>query len=53
MPQEGEQLLVYLVVLEVSLSTILVRENKSTQSQIYYVSETLLEVEIRYPHLEN
>nr|XP_009804201.1 PREDICTED: uncharacterized protein LOC104249466 [Nicotiana sylvestris] len=49
----GECLLVYLAVSEVSISAILVRENKGTQSLIYYINKTLIDAETRYPHLEN
>ncbi|XP_070050439.1 uncharacterized protein [Nicotiana tomentosiformis] len=49
---EYETLLIYLAVLEVAVSAILVREDKGTQSLIYYVSRILTGVETRYPHLE-
>lgn len=51
--KEGERFLVYLVVFEVAVSAKLVREEKGTQSPIYYVSKALLKVETRYPYLEN
>lgn len=44
--------MVYLGVSEVVVSDVLVRENKGTQSLIYYVSKTLVDAEMRYPHLE-
>lgn len=51
-PNLGEPLLVYLAVSEVTVSAVLVRENKGTQSPIYYISKTLVDDETRYPHLE-
>lgn len=48
----GECLLVYLAVSEVVVSAVLVCETKGTQSPIYYISKTLIDVETRYPHFE-
>lgn len=45
-------MLVYLASSEISVSIVLVRENKGIQSLIYYVNESLLDIEIRYLHLE-
>lgn len=45
-------LLVCLAASEVAVSAVLIRENKGTQSQIYYIRKTLINVETRYPHLE-
>ncbi|XP_019244445.1 PREDICTED: uncharacterized protein LOC109224312 [Nicotiana attenuata] len=39
----GEYLLVYLAVSEVAVSAVLVRDNKGTQSPIYYISKTLID----------
>nr|XP_016487846.1 PREDICTED: uncharacterized protein LOC107807903 [Nicotiana tabacum] len=51
-PKEGETLLVYLAVSEVAVSTVLVREEKGTQSPTYYVSKILSGAETRYLYLE-
>ncbi|XP_070041243.1 uncharacterized protein [Nicotiana tomentosiformis] len=48
----GEHLLVYLVVSEVAVSAVVVRESKGTQSPIYYISKILVDAETKYPHLE-
>ncbi|XP_070020136.1 uncharacterized protein [Nicotiana sylvestris] len=48
----GEKLLIYLVVSEVAVSAVLVREEQGKQSPIYYVSKSLLDEETRYPQLE-
>lgn len=52
MPKPGEYLLVYLAVSEVAVSAVLIRESKGTQSPIYYFSKTLVDVEMRYSHME-
>jgi len=44
-PKDGERLLIYLVVSEVAVSVVLVREGKGKQSLIYYVSKSLLDAE--------
>lgn len=41
-----------LVVLGVSVNTVLVREDKSTKSTIYYIQKILLDRKTRYPYLE-
>ncbi|XP_060170294.1 uncharacterized protein LOC132601202 [Lycium barbarum] len=51
-PNPEKKLFLYLVVLEVSVSAALVREEEGKQSPIYYISKTLLDVETRYPYLE-
>lgn len=51
-PQLGEQLLVYLAISETTVSVVLVREDKGTQSLIYYIIKALIDVETRYRHLE-
>ena len=51
-PVDGEKLLVYLVVSQVGVSAVLVREENAHQCPIYYVSKILLPEETRYPHLE-
>ncbi|XP_070019920.1 uncharacterized protein [Nicotiana sylvestris] len=48
----GERLFIYLVVSEVAVSAVLVREEQGKQSPIYYVSKSLLDAETRYPQLE-
>nr|XP_009762362.1 PREDICTED: uncharacterized protein LOC104214401 [Nicotiana sylvestris] len=50
--EPGEHLLIYLAVSEVMVSAVLVREDKDTQSPIYYFSKTLIDAETIYPHLE-
>lgn len=44
--------MVYLAILEASVSAMLVREEKGTQPPIYYVSKALIDAAIRYPHPE-
>ncbi|XP_070026186.1 uncharacterized protein [Nicotiana sylvestris] len=51
-PKAWERLLIYLVVSEVAVSVVLVREEQGNQSPIYYVSKSLLDAETRYPQLE-
>ncbi|XP_070005182.1 uncharacterized protein [Nicotiana sylvestris] len=51
-PKAGERLLIYLAILEVAVSTVLVREEQGKQSPIYYVSNSLLDAETQYPQLE-
>ncbi|XP_070005257.1 uncharacterized protein [Nicotiana sylvestris] len=47
-----ERLLIYLIVSEVAVRAVLVREDEGKQSLIYYVSKSLLDAETRYPQLE-
>ncbi|XP_070008995.1 uncharacterized protein [Nicotiana sylvestris] len=51
-PKAGEKLIIYLVVSEVAVSAVLVREEQGKQYHIYYVSKSLLDAETRYPQLE-
>lgn len=51
-PRVGELLLVYMVVSEVVISIVLVREKRCIRSPVYYVSKTLLDAETTYPHLK-
>ncbi|XP_070013753.1 uncharacterized protein [Nicotiana sylvestris] len=46
-PKAGEKLLIYLAVSEVTVSSVLVREEQGKQSPIYYVSKSLLDVDTR------
>ncbi|KAK2996935.1 hypothetical protein RJ639_026503 [Escallonia herrerae] len=50
-PFPGEDLLIYLSVTEVSVSTVLIREEDGVQKPIYYVSKVLQDVETRYPKI--
>jgi len=45
----GEMLLLYLVVSEQAISTVLVVDRAKEQIPIYYVSHALAGVEIKYP----
>ncbi|KAK3003449.1 hypothetical protein RJ639_018209 [Escallonia herrerae] len=47
-PFPGEDLLIYLSVTEVAVSTVLIREEDGVQKPIYYVSKVLQDVETRY-----
>ena len=51
-PLLGKVLLLYLVVSEHAVSTVLVRGEESKQLPIYYVSEALPDAETCYIHLE-
>ncbi|XP_074370185.1 uncharacterized protein LOC141711548 [Apium graveolens] len=51
-PEEGETLILYLAVSEYSVSTVLVKEEASHQSPVYYVSKRLLDAETRYTSME-
>ncbi|KAK3008782.1 hypothetical protein RJ639_014526 [Escallonia herrerae] len=48
----GEDLLLYLSVTEVAVSTVLIREEDGVQKPIYYVSKVLQDVETRYPKID-
>ena len=50
--KDGEQLFIYLVVSESTVSTVLIREEEGKQFPIYYVSKSLLDAETRYTQLE-
>ncbi|XP_074359559.1 uncharacterized protein LOC141698683 [Apium graveolens] len=51
-PLQNEDLDVYLSVTNHAVSGVLVKENGSTQSPVYYVSKILVEAETRYTSLE-
>nr|XP_033516509.1 uncharacterized protein LOC117280858 [Nicotiana tomentosiformis] len=51
-PRDEERLLIYLAVSEVSVSPVLVHEDKGKQPPIYYVNKSLLDAETWYPYLE-
>ncbi|KAK3012745.1 hypothetical protein RJ639_008093 [Escallonia herrerae] len=51
-PFPGEDLLIYLSVTEVAVSTVLIREENGVQKPIYYVSKVLQDVETRYPKID-
>ncbi|KAK3001662.1 hypothetical protein RJ639_021658 [Escallonia herrerae] len=51
-PLPGEDLLIYLSVTEVTVSTVLIREEDGVQKPIYYVSKVLQDVETRYPKID-
>ncbi|GMH09600.1 hypothetical protein Nepgr_011441 [Nepenthes gracilis] len=51
-PRDGEELYLYLAVSEVSLSSVLVRQESDIQQPVYYVSKTLTGPETRYPRAE-
>ncbi|KAK3036509.1 hypothetical protein RJ639_030523 [Escallonia herrerae] len=51
-PLLGEDLYLYLSVSEVAISVILVREENGIQNLIYYVSNVLHDVEMKYPQID-
>ncbi|KAK3014243.1 hypothetical protein RJ639_009217 [Escallonia herrerae] len=51
-PFPGEDLLIYLSVTEVAVSTVLIREEDGVQKPIDYVSKVLQDVETRYPKID-
>ncbi|KAK3022811.1 hypothetical protein RJ639_047060 [Escallonia herrerae] len=51
-PFPGEDLLIYLSVTEVAVSTVLIKEEDGVQKPIYYVSKVLQDVETRYPKID-
>ncbi|KAK3042746.1 hypothetical protein RJ639_000804 [Escallonia herrerae] len=50
-PLPGKDLLIYLSVTEVAVSTVLIREEDGVQKPIYYASKVLQDVETRYPKI--
>ena len=50
--EDGEDLFLYLVVFEVALSVVLVREENKKQRLVFYTSKMLLDAEMRYSDLE-
>ncbi|KAK3010667.1 hypothetical protein RJ639_010839 [Escallonia herrerae] len=51
-PLSREDLFLYLLVTEVAVSAVLVREEDGIQKPIYYVSKVLEDVETRYPKID-
>ncbi|KAL5770154.1 hypothetical protein ACOSP7_014308 [Xanthoceras sorbifolium] len=51
-PQDGEKLIVYLVVTQHAISAVLIREENKIQLPVYYVSKRLQDAESRYPPME-
>lgn len=51
-PIDREKLVLYLAVLKYSISGVLIREEGSSQSPIYYISKRLLEAETHYTNME-
>ncbi|KAK3018233.1 hypothetical protein RJ639_002767 [Escallonia herrerae] len=51
-PFPREDLLIYLTVTEVAVSTVLIREEDGVQKPIYYVSKVLQDMETRYPKID-
>ncbi|KAK3042740.1 hypothetical protein RJ639_000798 [Escallonia herrerae] len=51
-PLPGENLFLHLSVTEVTISTILIREEDGVQKPIYYISKVLQDVETRYPKID-
>ncbi|CAL9011590.1 unnamed protein product [Prunus brigantina] len=51
-PKQGEPLYLYMVVTEIALSAVLLREENSIQQPIFYVSKSLIEAKKRYPVAE-
>ncbi|XP_074374423.1 uncharacterized protein LOC141714827 [Apium graveolens] len=50
--EDGETLIIYLVVSEYFVSAVLVKEEASHQWPVYYVSKRLLDAETRYTNME-
>ena len=48
----GEELYLYIVVSQATVSTALVREEEGTQRPVYFVSKAFRDVEERYPWME-
>ena len=51
-PVEGEPLFLYIAVSLTAVSGVLIREERSEQKPIFYISKTLLDAETRYPTKE-
>ena len=51
-PRAGKDLTLYLSVFEHAASGVLVRDEGTTQTPIYYVSKALQDVETRYSEIE-
>lgn len=48
-PLTGEKLFLYLVVMEASVSAVLVRDSDNEQWPVFYISKSLLDTKTRYP----
>ena len=51
-PKDAEPLYVYLSVAERAISLVLVREDQKQQKPVYYVSNSLQGVEVKYQKIE-
>ncbi|XP_074377554.1 uncharacterized protein LOC141719071 [Apium graveolens] len=51
-PLQGEDIYIYLSVIDHAVSGVLVKEGEGVQSSVYYVSKSLVEAETRYTSLE-
>ncbi|XP_031254693.1 uncharacterized protein LOC116112724 [Pistacia vera] len=51
-PVDGEKLYTYLAVSETAISAVLVQEEETKQSLVYYISKSLLDAETQYSQLE-
>lgn len=51
-PEHGEDLLLYLSVSFIAISSVLIREVGKVQHPVYYVSRALQDAETRYPEIE-
>ena len=51
-PTVGETLFLYLAVSKVAVSSVLIKEEGSTQRAVYYVSKSMTDLETRYPAIE-
>ncbi|XP_024013058.1 uncharacterized protein LOC112087264 [Eutrema salsugineum] len=51
-PVEEEPLFLYIAVSATTVSGVLIREERSDQKPIFYVSQTLTDAETRYPQIE-
>ncbi|XP_024016116.1 uncharacterized protein LOC112089278 [Eutrema salsugineum] len=51
-PVEGEPLFLYIAVSATAVSGVLIREERSKQKPIFYISQTLTDAETHYPQIE-
>ncbi|XP_077242376.1 uncharacterized protein LOC143882870 [Tasmannia lanceolata] len=51
-PEPGEELILYLSISPLALAAVIVREERSQQKPVYYVSKALHDAEIRYQRVE-
>ncbi|XP_024010553.1 uncharacterized protein LOC112085951 [Eutrema salsugineum] len=51
-PVEGEPLFLYIAVSATAVSGVLIREERSEQKPIFYISQTLTNAKTRYPQIE-